>query len=166
MTIIENRPEQASGRFCLCLRAAEGRLHTLHEQLRGGGEDLVALPCQVQPHLLTGCQRAEGEAGVLCGVRQVVEAQRAAHALLHHHGGVEQQVVGAYYVEPGLDQRALSGTVRDDAELSRRQESLLRVYHRELLDGIHEQQHRLDCLDYLLYRLREDIEGKARGGMP
>lgn len=58
--------------------------------------------------------------------------------------------------------RALSGTARDDAELSRRQESLLRVYRRELLDGIHDQQRRLDCLDYLLYRLRENIEGKAR----
>ena len=62
--------------------------------------------------------------------------------------------------------RALSGTALSDTELSRRQERLLRVYRKALLDGIHEQQHRLDCLDYLLYQLREDVQGKTQGGKP
>ncbi len=32
----------------------------------------------------------------------------------------------------------------------------LKAYRRELLDGIHTEQKKLECLDYLIYQLRTD----------
>ncbi len=32
----------------------------------------------------------------------------------------------------------------------------LKAYRRELLDGIHAEQKKLECLDYLIYQLRND----------
>ena len=34
----------------------------------------------------------------------------------------------------------------------------LKAYRRELLDGIHDEQRKLECLDYLIYQLRCDAE--------
>ena len=34
----------------------------------------------------------------------------------------------------------------------------LKAYRRELLDGIHDKQRKLECLDYLIYQLRCDAE--------
>ncbi len=37
----------------------------------------------------------------------------------------------------------------------------LKAYRRELLDGIHAEQRKLECLDYLIYELRCEIEQDA-----
>ncbi len=34
----------------------------------------------------------------------------------------------------------------------------LKAYRRELLDGIHAEQRKLECLDYLIYQLRCEVE--------
>ena len=34
----------------------------------------------------------------------------------------------------------------------------LKAYRRDLLDGIHTEQRKLECLDYLIYKLRRDVE--------
>ena len=52
--------------------------------------------------------------------------------------------------------RSLSDAALSEDALNRRQEGMLRAYRRELLERLHEEQRRLDCLDYLLYRLRQD----------
>ena len=41
---------------------------------------------------------------------------------------------------------------------ARKQAELLCAYRRELLERLHEDQRRLECLDYLLFKLREDKE--------
>lgn len=54
--------------------------------------------------------------------------------------------------------RSLSSQLLPERETSQRQESLLRNYRRELLDQLHENQRRLECLDYLLFQLRQEIK--------
>ncbi len=39
----------------------------------------------------------------------------------------------------------------------------LKAYRRGLLDGIHAEQKKLDCLDYLIYQLRRGIERDCGG---
>ena len=34
----------------------------------------------------------------------------------------------------------------------------LKSYRRELLDGIHDEQRKLECLDYLIYQLRREAQ--------
>ena len=51
--------------------------------------------------------------------------------------------------------RALSREDGDPADITRRQARLLCEYRKRLLERIHEEQRRLDCLDYLLFHLRE-----------
>ena len=38
----------------------------------------------------------------------------------------------------------------------------LKAYRRNLLDGIHTEQRKLECLDYLIYQLRRDVERDCR----
>ena len=38
----------------------------------------------------------------------------------------------------------------------------LKAYRRNLLDGIHAEQRKLECLDYLIYQLRRDVERDCR----
>ena len=45
----------------------------------------------------------------------------------------------------------------------RRQEQLLCAYRKELLTQLHASQRRLECLDYLLYRLRNAAGAVAPG---
>ncbi len=39
----------------------------------------------------------------------------------------------------------------------------LKTYRRELLDGIHTEQKKLECLDYLIYQLRSDVDAHCCG---
>ncbi len=39
----------------------------------------------------------------------------------------------------------------------------LKTYRRDLLDSIHTEQRKLECLDYLIYQLRREVEHDCRG---
>ena len=39
----------------------------------------------------------------------------------------------------------------------------LKTYRRDLLDGIHAEQRKLECLDYLIYQLRRDAQHDCCG---
>ena len=56
--------------------------------------------------------------------------------------------------------RKLSETSACEAEITQEQTRLLCEYRRDLLNRLHEDQRRIDCLDYLLFQLRE--QGKGR----
>lgn len=43
----------------------------------------------------------------------------------------------------------------------KRQIRLLRKHRQELLDDLHGCQKKIDCLDYLLYRLKEPVHGRG-----
>ena len=58
------------------------------------------------------------------------------------------------------DYRAITEQPLPEASISGRQAQLLRGYRRELLDRLHEDQRKLDCLDHLLYQLRDEAAGK------
>ena len=42
---------------------------------------------------------------------------------------------------------------------------VLSRYRKSLLDAVHQNEKRIDCLDYLLYSLEKQNHGKIKGGI-
>ena len=55
--------------------------------------------------------------------------------------------------------RAIAQLPLPEGAASGRQAQLLRGYRRELLDRLHDDQRKIDCLDHLLYQLRANSRG-------
>ena len=76
--------------------------------------------------------------------------------------------VGQNLKDAGCDEatirafREISQKALPSAARSRSQEKLLAGYRKSLLDQLHRDQFRLDCLDYLLFHLRNPEKGEAK----
>ena len=66
--------------------------------------------------------------------------------------GCDEKLISEY--------RIIADTPQTETVACMRQATLLSAYRKRLLEQLHEDQKRIDCLDHLLYQLRASCKGR------